>query len=84
MHINRFYLDVALIIAAATCQASDIQLTINGHYEVEAGNEITPRLVDVNTVVLFVCNSGFELVGSQRSYCRKTGWSDLMPQCQRK
>ena len=54
---------------------------MNGNYEVEAGNEITRTTVDFDTVVKFVCNPGYELIGSIRSHCRNQGWSDPKPEC---
>ena len=72
------------IISAANCVPSEIELSINGNYTVEAGNPIVPgNDVDVNTVVKFTCDAGYELYGSLRSYCKHTGWSDPKPECRR-
>ena len=74
----------AFIIIAATCVAAEIQLDTNGNYTVEAGNAISPGAgVDVNTVVKFECDPGYELYGSLRSYCQHSGWSDPKPECHR-
>ena len=72
------------IILAANCDPTVIELNTNGYYEIEAGNAINPgQDADVNTVVKFVCDAGYELYGSLRSYCKHTGWSDPKPECRR-
>jgi len=46
-----------------------------GSLGVIAGNEFTTAPADIDTVVEFSCNPGFELRGPVRKRCTSTGWT---------
>jgi len=47
----------------------------SGSLEVIAGNGFTTIQADIDTVVQFSCNPGFELLGPVIKRCTSTGWT---------
>ena len=72
-------------IVAASCPALADDMLEFGSLDVIAGNEFTTPQADIDTVVQFSCNPGFELLGPVRKRCTSTGWTPVdNPTCQRR
>jgi len=73
----------ACTIAAAGCSGLADDMLEFGSLEVIAGNGFTTSQADIDTVVEFSCNPGFELLGPVRKRCTSIGWTpDDDPTCE--
>lgn len=71
-------------LSAAACDSLDDDYLQNGYFLIVEGNNFTSTDADVNVVVKFFCDDGYELVGPVISYCTIAGWTheENGPSCQ--
>ncbi|XP_052814685.1 uncharacterized protein LOC128241685 isoform X2 [Mya arenaria] len=61
--------------SSSSCPELRDDILPNGKLEIIGGNAFSGGSADFDTVVEFICNDGYELVGTVRTHCNNNGWT---------